>query len=57
MENYHARNWRGRKLKSAIGWMRYGVGWKTTRISASPNNSLDTARFAARIAMCGAKFS
>jgi hypothetical protein len=30
--------------------MRYGVGWKTTRISASPNNSLDTARFAVRIA-------
>jgi hypothetical protein len=43
-QNYRARNWRGQKRKSATGWMRYGVGWKKTRISALPNNSLDTAR-------------
>ena len=43
--------------KSATGWMRYGVGCKKTRISALPNNSLDTARFAVRIATWDTKFS
>jgi hypothetical protein len=38
------------KDEIGAGWRRFGIGCKKTRISALPNNSLDTAQFAARIA-------
>ena len=56
-ENYRAKNWREPGPKLMMVWTRFGIGCKKTRISASLNNSLDTARFAVRIARCDAKFS